>query len=169
MLVRVVFDTSAYIMAAGNRKGTAGQALLAARPGPAQLFELYTSKAILTEFEEIAVRVLKWDEAVTHRFVEDTLITIASVVEPRETLDVVKRDPDDNAILECAVAVFFMPAKDWRHLYEKYKGQRVALGDDEVTVIAAGRTLEEAQTEAEQAGVLHPIFTKVPVNLTFIG
>lgn len=62
-----------------------------------------------------------------------------------------------------------MPAKDWSKIYAKYKGLWVALKDDEVTVIAAATTLKEARQKANKAGHPHPIFTKMPSELTYFA
>lgn len=59
---------------------------------------------------------------------------------------------------------------DWTHLFKKYKGQWVALKDDQVTVVAAGPNLREVRQEAAQKGYNDPIFSKVPTELTyFVG
>lgn len=61
-------------------------------------------------------------------------------------------------------------AKDWTNLYKKYKGQWVALADDEVTVIAAGSSAKEALKKAEQKGVAEPILFRVPIEIVpYIG
>ncbi len=63
-----------------------------------------------------------------------------------------------------------MPAKDWTKIYEQYKGQWVALKDDEETVITSAMTLREAADEAKRQGYLKPILMQVPEKLTvFIG
>jgi hypothetical protein len=60
-------------------------------------------------------------------------------------------------------------AKDWRELYRKYRGQWVALEQDEVTVVAAASTLKEARQKAREAGYPHPIVTKMPRELTYFA
>ena len=62
-----------------------------------------------------------------------------------------------------------MQAKDWSKIYEKYRGLWVALKNDEVTVIAAAPTLREARQKANEAGHPHPIFTKMPSELTYFA
>lgn len=63
-----------------------------------------------------------------------------------------------------------MKAIDWTHIYTKYKGRWVALGDDEVTVISSGNSLDEAAEKAEKKGFKNPIFYSVPKKLTyFVG
>jgi hypothetical protein len=62
-----------------------------------------------------------------------------------------------------------MPAKDWSKIYQQYKGLWVALKDDEETVIAAAPTLKEARQKASEAGHPHPIFTRMPEELTYFA
>ena len=55
-------------------------------------------------------------------------------------------------------------AKNWTHLFEKYRGKWVALAEDETTVLAAADTAKEAHT----AGLKHsrlPILYQVPETL----
>lgn len=63
-----------------------------------------------------------------------------------------------------------MKAIDWSPIYKKYKGLWVALADDEVTVLASGKTAKEAWDKALQKGFLKPILTSFPEKLTyFVG
>ena len=63
-----------------------------------------------------------------------------------------------------------MLAIDWTHIYKTYKGLWVALKDDEVTVISAGKSLKETSKKAEKKGFKEPIFYYVPKKLTyFVG
>ena len=63
-----------------------------------------------------------------------------------------------------------MPAIDWSKIYKKYKGQWVALLDDEITVVGSGKTLKEARDEAQKKGHKNPIMTHMPERLiTFVG
>lgn len=63
-----------------------------------------------------------------------------------------------------------MAAIDWTDIYKKYKGLWVALMDDEVTVIASGKTAKEVWDKAQKKGFKKPILTSVPTRLTyFVG
>ncbi len=65
--------------------------------------ELAISDAILDEFSRILHDKLEWsDDRLNSMRAE--VATFAKRVSSTETLDVVKADPDDNRILECAVA-----------------------------------------------------------------
>ncbi len=63
-----------------------------------------------------------------------------------------------------------MQAIDWSPIYKKYKGKWVALADDEVTVLASGKTAKEAWDKARKGGYEKPILMSVPEKLTyFVG
>jgi hypothetical protein len=58
----------------------------------------------------------------------------------------------------------------WDSLYRKYKGQWVALKDDEQTVISNASTAREALEKSKLKGFENPILTKMPINLDpFVG
>ena len=60
--------------------------------------------------------------------------------------------------------------KDWSHLFANYRGQWVALADDEVTVLAAAATAKEALAASAAKGSPKPILYRVPDSLdTFVG
>jgi hypothetical protein len=60
--------------------------------------------------------------------------------------------------------------KDWSQLIANYRGQWVALADDEVTVLAAALTAKEALAASTSKGASAPILYRVPDNLdTFVG
>lgn len=61
-------------------------------------------------------------------------------------------------------------SKDWTKIYKKYKGMWVALADDEVTVLGAGKSLNEALNVAKNKGYSNPIFTHMPDKMiSFVG
>ncbi len=63
-----------------------------------------------------------------------------------------------------------MKAINWKNIREKYKGQWVALEDDETTVIASGQTMKEALEEAREQGHAEPIVAFMPRELvSFAG
>lgn len=63
-----------------------------------------------------------------------------------------------------------MAEKDWTKLFKDYKGQWVALKDDEITVVAHDRAASKVIEKAEKKGYVKPILFKVPSkNLTYIG
>lgn len=63
-----------------------------------------------------------------------------------------------------------MAAKNWTKLFRDYKGQWVALKDDEITVISAGQKLPDVIRKAQDAGYQKPILAKIPQkDITYIG
>ncbi len=64
-----------------------------------------------------------------------------------------------------------MAARDWRKLYQQYRGQWVALKEDEITVIASGSTLKGVLAEAAKLSYPDPPrVTKMPSDLrVFVG
>ncbi len=96
---KVVFDTNVWVSAFGFQ----GRVRSILDPGHHGKFEVAVSPAILEE----AARVLGGPK---FRFppgavaaVEGAIRKLARVVRPTEQLEVVKADPDDDPVLECAV------------------------------------------------------------------
>ncbi len=70
---------------------------------PRSSFELFVSAPILNEVKDKLITKFGFSEERTENFVE-AIRERADVVEPRVSLNVVPGDPDDNMVLECAVA-----------------------------------------------------------------
>jgi Family of unknown function (DUF5678) len=60
-------------------------------------------------------------------------------------------------------------AKDWSELFAEYRGQWVALADDEVTVLAAAATAKDALAASAARGAREPILYRVPETLDIAG
>ncbi len=59
---------------------------------------------------------------------------------------------------------------DWSDLYHQYRGQWVALKNDEKTVVGSGKTAKQALNKAVARGVSEPILTKLPDRLVpYVG
>ena len=56
-------------------------------------------------------------------------------------------------------------AIDWTNIFKKYKGQWVALKDDEKTVLASGQSAKEAWDKAQKKGFKKTILTRMPAKL----
>ena len=68
------------------------------------------------------------------------------------------------------LTIFNNMAIDWTKIYEEYKGLWVALMDDELTVVASGKTAKEAWEKARAKGYKKPILTRMPEKLvTYVG
>ena len=97
--MRVVFDTNIFVSAVIS-KGKEAELLIAAHNGD---FKLVTSLEILKEFKDVISRPKfgfsreQIDEILLH------IIEVAEIIEPNIKLYIVKEDPEDNKILECAV------------------------------------------------------------------
>ena len=99
--------------------------------------EIFTTKGILEEFAE----VLKRDFLCTKEEVQNLLekiIQFLTLVTPSKKIDVVKDDPDDNKILECAVEgkAHYIISYD-NHLLKlgEYKGIKIIKPEDFLKVI----------------------------------
>lgn len=103
--MRAVLDTNVAISAAINPKGPPAHIIKAWR---AQSFTWVTSPALLAELANTfgrprIRRYLAWSTDEVDRFLADA-VRAATIVRPNETLEVIKRDPADNRVLEAAVA-----------------------------------------------------------------
>lgn len=59
-----------------------------------------------------------------------------------------------------------MRATNLTKIYQKYKGQWVALkGPNEKLVIASGKTLKETLEKAHTKGIVAPLMTQIPEKL----
>ncbi len=95
----LVLDTNVYIAAFLN-KGLASDIL---RLGQRKKVQLCVSCEILEELALKLEQKFKIDRPFIDAFLQ-IVESCASIVTPTEKLQVVKNDPDDNKILECALA-----------------------------------------------------------------
>lgn len=56
-------------------------------------------------------------------------------------------------------------AINWTHIYKKYKGSWVGLAEDEVTVVASGKTVKEVMEKSRKKGSHMPLLFKVPTKI----
>lgn len=97
---KVVFDTNVLLSATLSTKGTSYKLVKLAAEGK---IKGYTSKALLDEFSEIIQRDYQVPKHKVSEMVE-TFQTFLTTVKATTTLNVVKEDPDDDRVLECAVS-----------------------------------------------------------------
>ena len=98
-MLRVTADTNVFISAL-NFKGKPFDLLTLARKGSV---ELAMSDPIMAEIKRVLRLKFKWpDEDIAAA--ERQIASFTRHVEPEQTVDVVKEDPTDNRILECAAA-----------------------------------------------------------------
>jgi hypothetical protein len=61
-------------------------------------------------------------------------------------------------------------AIQWTKLFKQYKGQWLALKQDEKTVLASGKTASEAFSKALKKGYEKPVLTSMPDRIvSFVG
>ena len=63
---------------------------------------IFTTKDILDEFSKVLKRDFKYSDKEIQSILEKVL-SFVNIVIPKEKLDIVKDDPEDNKILECAI------------------------------------------------------------------
>ncbi len=98
--LRAVLDTNIYVAAFSHPKGNNAKVFAAAR---AARYHLLTSPAIIRELARVLRSTLQWEDERVLKAVR-VVAQVAEVVAPRDELNVVVADPDDNRILECAAA-----------------------------------------------------------------
>jgi putative PIN family toxin of toxin-antitoxin system len=94
----VTLDTNIYVSAL-EFGGVGARLLGMARAGK---FRIDVSDAILDELVTVLRDDFRWDGYRLH-FAKEQIANMANCVVPAHMLDVIKEDPDDNRILECAV------------------------------------------------------------------
>ena len=98
--MRIVLDTNIYIAAA--LQGELSENIIQITTTQ-KAFTLLVSKEILTELQEKLLNKFKWLKKDIDRFLFN-IIQNADIIEVVETVELVKRDPKDNKILECALS-----------------------------------------------------------------
>jgi putative PIN family toxin of toxin-antitoxin system len=96
---RIVADTNIYVSAL-NFAGTADEVLALGRAG---LIEICISPAILDEIGGVLARKFRWSPTRV-REARAAIAHFTMLVQPEESLSVVRDDEADNRILECALA-----------------------------------------------------------------
>ena len=98
-LLKVVLDTNVYFSAFNSRRGVPFELWRAIRRD----YALLVSPAIIGELGDVLRSDLRWpeDEIIARL---KLIVRVATVVEPKIALRVIKADPDDDRILECALA-----------------------------------------------------------------
>jgi putative PIN family toxin of toxin-antitoxin system len=96
--VRVTLDTNVYV-SAFEFQGMARRLLHMALDGD---IEIAVSEPIIRETLRVLREKFDWD-GYRLNDAKQQILGLAHLVEPEQTLNVVKDDPDDNRIVECAV------------------------------------------------------------------
>lgn len=97
--LKVVFDTNIYISAflkSGFSRELSDWAIQ-------EKFELFCSEEILLEFQEKLAKKFKAGQQDINLFIS-TITDVAKIVKTAQKFKIIKADPNDNIILECAIA-----------------------------------------------------------------
>ena len=97
--MRIVLDTNFLVSAAITPHGKVSIIMDLVNDGR---LELFISPFILYEMDYVLARY-GWDQAKIKEALE-AIKEVSEVIEPKVTIDIIKTDPPDNRILECAVA-----------------------------------------------------------------
>ena len=122
--VKVVLDTNIYISAIlFGRKPEEIRKL--SQEGK---IELLVSEAIIAEVAEVLRKKFDWESWQISQVIDEIRETAILVI-PNQTLSVIKKDEDDNRILECAVEgkAHYIISGDKRHLLplKEYQGIKI--------------------------------------------
>jgi putative PIN family toxin of toxin-antitoxin system len=98
--LRVVLDTNVYFSAFNSTRGVPFELWRRAARGE---YILLISPAIIRELARVLREDLKWPQPDIIAQLK-LVVRVARLIEPKLTLEVVVADPDDDRILECAVA-----------------------------------------------------------------
>lgn len=104
--------------------------------------ELVLSEEIIDEYFDVANRDEIIEKVVNKGLITseiiDRVISHAIIVEPEEKLDVIKDDPDDNKVLECAISgkVDYIVTKD-KHLLnlKDFRGIKIIKPEEFLNVL----------------------------------
>jgi uncharacterized protein len=99
-LLKVVLDTNVYFSAFKGGRGVPFELWLRA---VRREYDVLVSPAIIRELADALRTDLKRPEAEIIAQLK-LMVRVAKIVEPKITLHVIKADPDDDRIVECAVA-----------------------------------------------------------------
>lgn len=127
-MIRIVLDTNILISAIGW-SGKSRRILVHCIAGR---IKLITSLPLLDEILAVLNRPkFSFISASKKQEFFKYLLTIAEVVEPRQKVDIIQADPEDNRVLECALEgkADYIISED-KHLLslKEYKGIRIATG-----------------------------------------
>jgi len=98
--MKVVFDTNVLLSATLWENSEAQKLLFKLIQENAQIF---SSSSIIEEYNKVLKRDFHYSNEESDKIVEK-LLAFLVVIEPTERIDIIKDDPDDNKILECAVS-----------------------------------------------------------------
>jgi putative PIN family toxin of toxin-antitoxin system len=99
-MIRLVIDTNVFVSALISTRSI--PALLLDEAG--KKYTLFISKEILDEVEEVISRKKFGFTEQKISSAMEAILSFCEIINPGIKVDVIKSDPDDNKILECAIA-----------------------------------------------------------------
>ena len=99
MIEKIVFDTNVLISATLWENSVAQKFLFKCIKENVRIF---SSQEIIEEYKEILARDFDYKEQETGEILERVL-QFLTLITPNKKVDVIKEDPDDNIIIECAI------------------------------------------------------------------
>jgi len=64
--------------------------------------KIFTTQEILDEMVEVLERDFKYSKSEAENIIEK-ILHFSEIIDPKQKLEIVKDDPDDNKVIECAV------------------------------------------------------------------
>ena len=136
-MIRVVLDTNVYISAI-LFGGKPEKIRNLAKRGE---IEIIISEHIITEISEILRKKFKWESWQILESIEE-IREFTTLVIPKKRVSIIREDPTDNRILECALEgqVDYIITGDRRHLLplKIFKGIKIVSVNDFLDVIGKG-------------------------------
>lgn len=133
-MIKAVLDTNVYISAL-NFGGIPYNILEKAIEGK---FKLFISEEIITEVLAVSAKKFNYSDQRLKQ-VSLFLRDISVIVQPKITINIIKRFPADNRIIECAVGVKadYLVTGDKKHILplKKYKSTRIITPEEFYTII----------------------------------
>ncbi len=99
-MIRLVIDTNVFVSALISTRSI--PALLLDEAG--KKYSLFISKEILSEVEDVISREKFGFTKQKISSALEAILSFSEIIDPEIKVDVIKSDPDDNKILECAIA-----------------------------------------------------------------
>lgn len=149
-MIKAVLDTNVYISAL-NFGGIPYNILEKAIEGK---FKLFISEEIITEVLAVSAKKFNYSDQRLKQ-VSLFLRDISVIVQPKITINIIKRFPADNRIIECAVGVKadYLVTGDKKHILplKKYKSTRIITPEEFYTIISSSfSTLPIPPKEAQR-------------------
>lgn len=133
-MIKIVLDTNIFVSSVFWEKGNPHRIVELAID---KKIEVFTSVEILQELERVLKRDFDEPDELIQRQI-GLIFEYASVIVAGKKVDVVKADPDDNKILECAIAcgADYIVTGD-KHLLDikEYEGTKIVKAREFVEII----------------------------------